>query len=142
ARAGGFGRNARWNFWTRPWTLVNVPSFSAREHAGSWTSAARVRALAVRAATARNFARRRAATFRGSSAASPNAPSAATSTFGDALPERTSSRPEPPAAGDIPMSLDAGRFAPEWSPSIQPAFDFIFRTRDLSTTASRFGLPT
>ena len=34
ARTGGFGRNARSNFWTRPWTLVNVPSFSASEAAG------------------------------------------------------------------------------------------------------------
>ena len=44
---GGLGRNARSNFWTRPWTLVNVPSFSASEAAGRTTSAARVRALRV-----------------------------------------------------------------------------------------------
>ena len=39
------------------------------------------------------------------------------------------------------MSFAPAKFAPKWSPSIQPVFDFIFRTRDLSTIASRFGQP-
>ena len=34
ARPGASGRKARSNLWTRPWTFVNVPSFSASEAAG------------------------------------------------------------------------------------------------------------
>ena len=46
---GRLGRKARSNRWTRPWTFVNVPSFSASEAAGRTTSAARVSAFDVRA---------------------------------------------------------------------------------------------